>query len=567
MTPRVQRLGLTSPAPQGPPPQALATARGFLLDHIAVRTTPKGFQLVAPLAGGSEGLTFRWVAHGASIEPQGVPDLSALLVPERLSWSASVTLLRGDQVIDTVSTRPPVAGPVAASTADGAKLRWTASLAPPEVTIDGAPAVCDPTDLYECVVSAPRGTVLRFGAGSVTAGAAPDPEGVGLEEHPDECADDIFPAPLAGGMVGCSTPDVLDRHRSAPGSPRRRLKGLPRLTSHRTGLSSGSRQLLVAEARQLGSWSPLGSSLASSRMLTVSGRPAGDQDWLLIPLSDRMQAGQAGSNRRSQLHARPVPNSTIVAGGWATWIERGSKATALTDLARNTTGTWPTPAARRTMLRSGWLLIATPNEMNSWGLQGQPGWSLELDTTFTSGGSWQDDIIALPVRDDETISTVLIHAPTGLEIDRLGTREEWSVPRGADANGLVVHARQPGARGVLRRHATPLRILEEDGALGLHSNAAGGHGGRQLMLSAGESVETSVYCHHPSVLRAFRSDDSGEGTIVVTVAGKEQAIRPAGVGWVDVTPLPRETDVDVRFLADAAGGGFTVDALMLEARP
>lgn len=468
-------------------------------------------------------------------------------------------------MLASISTRPMLSGPIAASTADGAKLQWGAAQPQPEVTADGARIACSPTGLRECAVSAARGTVLYFGASAVTAGAAPRLDAVELQEHPDECADAEFPAPLAGGMVGCSTPGVLDRHRRTPGSPRRQLKGLTPLASDRAALSYGARRLLIAQGRQLGSWAPHGATLTPSRELTLEGRPAGDGEWLLLPLSDRMQANRIGNRQRSQLPARPVADSTVVAGDWAAWVDRDSSLVSLTALASSATGAWPT-AGTRPMLGLGWLLIATPEAIGAWGLQGQPGWSAEIDTTFISGPAWQDDIIAVPFRADGVVGTAMIHTPTGIEIGRLGTREQWVVPRGADADGLVVHARQPGARGVLRRHATPLRVLEEDGALGLRSNTAGGHGGRQLLLSAGESAETSVHCHSPSVLRAFRGGGPGEGTIVVTVAGEQRALRPTGTGWVDVIALPRETEAGVRFLADAAGNGFTVDALMLEAR-
>jgi hypothetical protein len=567
-TPAARRLGLPAAAPPPSPSRAPGPARGFLLSSLSAVRAPDGsIELVAPLAGSEEGLEITWRSDRAALPQPSDDDRRVRLDSAGPGWGASATLSLGARDLAHIEAAPLPTGPVAASLAGGALIAWQAGDPPPHPTVEDSAVACSPRLLpggrEGCVVDAAVGALIRFGAGAVIAGAGPAPQGTPLQESPAECGDPRFPAPLAGGMIGCSEVGALNRHRRRPGAPRRPLQGLDvPLRPARTALSPQGEALSVATGRTLGFWRPRGATVETSSELRLLTRPALDGRWLTLPVDAGLQATEFGSGRRRQVGVRPAPDTVSAADGWVSFRETGG-GWQLARIAEDAAGPWPVDTDRAWVI-PGWRVATGGGQATAWGLRGQLGWQLPLDASFSPARGHADDLLALPFRSpDGVVGTVVLHVPTGLEVARWGARSRWVLPRGGDAAGLVVHVRAPGQAGSLERYGCAIRVIEEDRAGA--PNRAGGHGGRHRLIPPGERAELAVHVADPSHLRAFRPQGPTDGWIEVGWDGGGTRVRASGEGWLDVAALPRDTAVTVAFVADPTGEGLVMDALLLQA--
>ncbi|MCO4771873.1 MAG: hypothetical protein KDA24_17710 [Deltaproteobacteria bacterium] len=541
-------------------------ASGFLLDHILAIQRPTGVLLRAPVAGSSRGITLRWSVQGAAMS-RLVDDAWLPSPPD--SWTATVELLRGEQVLASQSREASPPRLRAAATHGGALIGFRG--ATPQVTVDDLPATCAPQPAHQglevCFVEATRGSLVRFGDGVVTAGALPTFEALPLEETPDECGHPAFPAPVAGGILGCSHPGQLDRHRRRPGGPRRAVRwGDEAIAPTRASVLHGGSALAVAQGRSLGTWTPDDAQISLARALPLAAAPAADGGWFALLMPDRMQALPHGSNRRVQPPAIPAPGRGIprVAGGRVAWAE--PTRLMLGDLRGGRTGPF-VEGCRHTVLSPGWITFSVGEETVAEGLVGQLGSSFAVDSAFSGARATFDDLVAVPARTGDLVQTALLHPPSGLIVARLGTTEAWVEPRGSDADGLVVRRWAKGATGELARHPAPLRVLEEDGSLGFGAaTQAGGHGGGHALLAPGEQAEGTIQVASPARLATWRPDGPSDGWVEVEALGTVTRIELAGSGWLDLAALPRNTEARVRFVAAPRGEGLAVDALMLDRR-
>jgi len=551
-----------APAPSG--------ARRLLLDHVAYVITEDGtVELSAPAGGSLDGLVVGWTASGGQVSRVTADGTQARLTPTGPGWDVQASLMRNETALATARARAPDLHPVAAASPSGALIRWSVG-PPPTTTVDGTAVACEPVDPGLCLVSAKPGVLIAFEGGVVTAGAAPGSVRVDLEESPDECGDARFPAPVGGGVAGCSAAGVVDRHRRGHGAPRRVLSidGLAPAEISRTSVTADGAGLAVVQGRHLGLWSVGNGVGYPSPHLDLVSPPGSDGEWLALPLRDRLQITRFGASQRRQLPATPTPSTAVlVAGPWVSWRDTAARGVQLASTGDERLGTWPgTTPDTMTLLSPGWLVLSTEERTTAWGLGGQPGWTRPGDHAFGASPVRGDDYVALPSRDGGAVTSELVHLPTGISVASWGSSQAWVVPRGADASGIVVQERAPGETGLLVRLSSPIRVFEEHGALGLAgAPQSGGHGGRHQVLAPGEQADARLRCDAPSVLRAYRPDGPADGAILVTVAGTERRYDLGGTGWVDVARLPRDTDVSVRFVADPDGDGLVVDALMLEA--
>ena len=292
--------------------------------------------------------------------------------------------------------------------------------------------------------------------------------------------------------------------------------------------------------------------------------PAADHTHAALVLRDRIQVAPWGSARRVQFPAVPAAGRGLpqVAGGRVAWAQ--ADGVYLASASGGSAGRLG--PGRHPVLTPGWLVVGTETGLVGYGLLGQQGWSLPGDAAFSGSRGRVGDLVALPSRANGVLQTRLVHTPTGLTIQTLGDSAKWVVPRGGDADGLIVHERTPGTEGSLRRHAVPRRILEESGVLGLGAGTLpGGHGGRHDVLAPGDTTDAVLQTASPARLSAWRPDAGPhDGVITVTVGEQVQRISPDGGGWVDLLQLPRDTAVTIRFIADEGGEGLAVDALLLE---
>lgn len=555
-------MGAT-PRPPGP-------ASRFLFDRVLVQAQPDGsFVLSAPLDGAAG--SAHWESEGAVLEDRGE---TAQLTPEGGPWTARAVLFHrgaspkvaGDErppteprvVAEIEASSPSPSGPVGVATATGALIAWTTGDKPPVTREDGAPLPCSllpaPAPYAgRCAVIAPAGEVLRFGEGTVTAGAAPGLHTGPVAALPGACGDARFPTSLAGGEVGCATAGALDRYWRDG-----RARPLPTSVAvDRASVSPDGASLVYTTASILGMWSPAGDQQQATRDLVPTAPPAASGDHVALAFPDRLQLARLGTGRRTQHRAdRPVP---ALGGDWAAWSGDGLQLARLGGSGRGRL-----PAGTAPLVSQGWLVAGVPDGTAAWGLAGQLGWVLDLDTSVRHARALVDDVVALTTRGEHGLETVLIHLPTSLELARIGSAGRWALPRGADADGLLLHRYAPGTEGRLERLATPLRVLEEDGVLGLTGRVrAGGHGGRHRVLAPGERAEARVTVASPARLFAFRPDGPQDGRIRVTVGDRDEVVHPTDEGWVRLLDLPRWAEARVTFEADEDGAGFAIDALSL----
>ncbi len=561
-SPPAKRLGLAGSSVEGAPPSPSRPAADFLLESLLL----VGDRLAAPLAGTATGREVRWRGDGVGLTPNA--DGATLTLPSP-AWNVTAELVHGDRVLGTRELHAPSQAPIAASTLLGARLAWFNGTPRPSVFAGDKELACVPDETgperSSCEVAAPPGTLIRFGEGVITAGAGLRTTGDELAERPGECGDPRFPTALAGGVLGCSTPGRLDRHRRRPNGPRRAVSWNNRVVEpSRAGVVVSGGGIAIAQGRSLGTWSPSRSHSSSLRELPLHLPPAADHAHAALVLRDRIQVAPWGSARRVQFPAVPAAGRGLaqVGGGRVAWAQ--ADGVYLASASGGSAGR--IGPGRHPVLTPGWLVVGTETAVVGYGLLGQRGWSIPGEAAFSGARGRVGDLLALPSRAGSVLQTRIVHAPTGLAIQTLGDPNKWVVPRGGDADGLVVHERAPGTEGSLRRYPLPRRILEENGVLGLGpGRRAGGHGGRHDVLAPGDSAEAILQTASSARLSAWRPDAGPhDGVITLSVGEQVKKISPDGVGWVDLIQLPRDTAVTVRFVADEGGEGLAMDALLLE---
>lgn len=549
----------------GAPPRPPGDASRFLFDDVLLQRRADGsFAAWAPLDGAPGSATVRWWADGASVVGDGP---RAILTPTSALWSVRAELLptgiadaSGARPLDTAEAKAAEPrGPVAVATATGALIAWEEGTKP-VVRGPAGPLPCsqlpvEPPYAGRCAVIAPAGALLQFEGGVITAGAAPGLEVTGVSAAPGSCGDVRFPTAVAGGEVGCDTPGHLSRYTRGD-----RTRPLPEpVVTGRAAVTGDGADLVYAGAATLGIWSPAHTRTQPTRDLAPSAPPAGLGPYVALPFADRVQIADVGSRRRFQ-HAAARPRPTV-GGDWVAWTDG---ALQLARVGSSGRGALPVDA-RHPALSAGWLVASVPEGTAAWGLAGQAGWELPLDSGIRADRVLSDDLIALPVRGRGGLLTALVHLPTGLELARFGSSARWAVPRGADADGFLLHRYAPGTEGRLERLPRTLRILEEDGAVGLAgAPRSGGHGGRHQVLAPGATSEATLVVAAPARLSAFRPAGPSDGAIRVQVDDRIEVVRPASPGWTPLIDVPRWSRVTVRFEADSDGDGFVVDALSLQ---
>lgn len=548
--PADQRLG--RPRAAGPPSlRPPAPARSFLV----ARPLALGEGLLAPVAGALDGATVRWEG---SATPRGA-EAALRTAP----GPVTAVLVRDGRELDRITTAPVIEGPRAVSLPDGALLLGTET-----VWQDEAPLPCAPHP-SGCLVEAPPDTLLTFEGGVILTGAGPR-GGHPLPESPDECAAPTLPGPVAGGVVGCSRPDRVDRYRSGSASARRALErdGAPLTPSPRdVSLASEPSGLTFVAAGWFGRWAPNETAAVRARTRPLLLPPVSSGERVVLPFADRLEIGALGSPRRALLPAAPRVGwgDVTVAGDRLAWIDGPQAELRLADADRATAGVLPVPGAYAPVVSAGWLVVAEDGGLRGLSLEGRPGWLAPLDTRFLPERAPLDDLVAVPTRERGPVQVAFVHVPTGVEVTRTGDDERFARPVGADGTGWVIHRWAPGTEGELERLDAPVRILDDDGPIGWGALAQpGGFGGSHQRLEPGDAREVTVSVDRPRRLRTWRAGPS-DGT--VSVDGRPRPVLDEG--WQDLGVLPPGTH-PIRFAARPGGAGLGIDALVLdavEARP
>ena len=539
-----QRLGrLQAPGPPSLRPPS--PARSFLFDRPLV----VGDRLLAPVAGALGGATVRW--SGPVTRSDGREARRTGPGP------VTVVLVRDGRDLDSIVTPPTVDGPRAVSLPEGALVIGTDT-----VRLGEVPLPCSPHP-SGCFVSAPSGALLTFEGGVILAGAGPQ-RAERLPEAPDECASPTLPGPVAGGLVGCSEPDRVDRFRAGAATARRRLErdGAALAPSPRdVSLASEPSGLTFAAAGWFGRWTPAETSAVRARPRELLLPPISSGERVVLPFADRLELGALGSPRRALLPAAPRVGwgSVSIAGDRIAWIDGPEAELRVADAERATAGVLPLPGAYAPEVSNGWLVVSEDAGLRGISLEGRPGWLLPLDARFLPERARLDDLVAVPTRENGAVQVAFVHVPTGVEVARVGDGR-FARPVGADGTGWVLHRWEPGTAGELERWNAPLRILDDDGALDWGAEARpGGFGGSHQVLEPGDARSVSISVDRARRLRTWRGGPS-DGT--VSVDGRS---RPAeGEGWQDLGVLPPGTHA-IHFAARPAGAGLGVDALVLEA--
>ena len=395
---------------------------------------------------------------------------------------------------------------------------------------------------------------------AATAGSLPGPaDERALPGSPDDCADRLFPARVAGGLAGCSAPGRVDRWNAEelPVTPR----------SSAAGVAAWG--LAVAD-QMTGIWAPEGSRLTVNRTPALVDRPAAGATQIVVGTSDRLLVGEAGSGARRVIGATPAAGrgGPSVARDHVAWIDGSSRPELRIREAGGGVVVWPgavDPAYP--LLADGWLTWTDVGGVRGLGLRGQRGWTAAGNAGFSDGHGAVDDWRLVPDRSRAGITIRAVHLPTGASVVVWDDPDQWVRLRGADPSGLTAEVRRAGEVGALKERPIALRVLEEDGAIasgGLVS-AAGGHGGSHGALAAGARYSVTA----PPGLAgpiAVWAHPGGSGSIQVTQSQRpvaRAAVEPEHDGWLRLGAVDRGAPITITWAAGP--DGLAVDAVAIGA--